>query len=78
MGDPKKISFLKAFALLSQLGLTIALPIFSGVLLGSHLDERLEGGGIYTIILMILGVLGGLMGAYQLIMNTIGPGRKKD
>lgn len=75
MGNPKKgLEIIKAFALLSQLGLTIALPIFTGVYVGSYLDERLSTGGTLTILLMILGVFGGLTGAYRLIMVSIGRG----
>ncbi len=82
MGKQKKgLEIIKAFALLSQLGLTIALPIFTGVYVGSYLDERLSTGGTLTILLMILGVFGGLTGAYRLIMVSIGRGderRKED
>lgn len=78
MGNFKKgASIVKAFALLSQLGLTIALPIFAGVFIGSLMDERLSTGGRYTILLMILGVLGGLGSAYRLIMASIGDEKKK-
>lgn len=78
MGNPKKgSSIIKAFALLSQLGLTIALPIFTGVLVGSYIDERLSTGGRYTMILMILGVFGGFTGAWRLIMVSIRDDNKK-
>lgn len=81
MSEPKKgLEFIKAFALLSQLGLSIALPIFGGFLLGRYLDNRLDSGGTWTVILILLGLFGGLGSGYGLIMTTInrGEGLKKD
>lgn len=78
---PKKgQNMMRALLLLSQLGLTIALPIFGGVLLGSRLDRQLGTGGRWTIILMILGVIGGFSGGYRLLKTAMEEqdGKKKD
>ncbi len=63
-------SGLEAFALISQLGMTLALPIVLGAVAGNWLDERLGTGMIFFLILLFLGIAGGLAGAYRLIADV--------
>jgi len=60
-------SGLEAFAMLSQLGLTMALPIPLCALAGRWLDDKLGTGMIFFVILLCLGIAGGTVGAYRLI-----------
>lgn len=60
-------SGLEAFALISQLGLTIALPIVLGAAAGHWLDEKLGTKVIFFLILLCLGIAGGFAGAYRQI-----------
>lgn len=60
-------SGLEAFALISQLGLTIALPIVLGAAAGHWLDEKFGTKVIFFLILLILGIAGGFAGAYRQI-----------
>ncbi len=72
MPEPdNRFGYLKAFALLGQLGLYIALPILGGVLIGSHLDSHFSTGGVLTVVGILLGLVSGLRGAYVLIMKSI-------
>jgi len=43
----------------ASLGWDLALPIFAGVLLGHVLDRWLGSGYVFTVGLLLLGVLGG-------------------
>lgn len=43
-------------ALITQVGLSMITPILIGVFLGQYLDKRLQTGGVFFIVLMLLGV----------------------
>lgn len=59
---------LESLTLISQLGLTIATPIVLGALAGHWIDGKLGTGMIFFLILLCLGIAGGIMGAYRLVM----------
>ena len=58
----------EALALVSQLGLTIAIPIVLGAYGGHWLDEKLGTGMIFSIVLLCVGIAGGVVGAYRQVM----------
>jgi ATP synthase protein I len=62
--------FLNNLQLLTELGLTIAMPIIVAVLIGAYLDKRFSQSGIFTIAFLIFGLSGGLIGAYRLIKKA--------
>lgn len=71
----------EALALLTQLGFTLALPIVLGALLGNFLDETFGTNVLFLIVFILLGVAGGIIGAYHLVQtvtrrNTINKSRK--
>lgn len=53
--------------LLTQIGVSIALPIAGSVYVGAYLDKRLSTGSLFLIIGIFLGVFLGITGAYRLI-----------
>jgi F0F1-type ATP synthase assembly protein I len=58
-------------ALISQLGLTIVVPILLGVVLGLFIDSHLGTRPWATLALIILGVIAGGVGVYRLISDSI-------
>lgn len=60
-------SGLEAFTLVSQLGLTIAIPILLGAVGGHWLDKKLDTGMVFFLILICLGIAGGFISAYHQI-----------
>jgi len=67
-------SGLEALTLITQLGLTIAVPIVLGAVAGHWLDGKLGTGMIFFLILLCLGIAGGFVGAYRQIITV---GKKK-
>ena len=67
-------SGLEALTLITQLGLTIAVPIVLGAVAGHWLDGKFGTGMIFFLILMCLGIAGGFVGAYRQIITV---GKKK-
>jgi len=64
------IGVLKALALLSQVGISIVVPIVICVWFGNKLDEWLGTKVIFLIFFTILGVISGFKSAYRLLMAT--------
>lgn len=52
----KKYGFLANFALVSQIGVMMVIPIILGVWLGGIIDNKLGTAPLFLIIFMILGV----------------------
>ncbi len=61
---------LEALVLCSQLGLTLAIPIVLGAVAGHWLDKKLNTGIVFLIILLLMGIAAGLLGAYNQIMSV--------
>ncbi len=66
----RTIEFLKYMSLITQLGLSMVLPIAGGAFLGQFLAVRFGTGGLLTIFLILLGVFGALMNAYKILTKT--------
>lgn len=56
-----------SLALMGQLGLTIALPLLAGALLGNYLDSRTHTSNLYLLLGLLLGLIVGIYGAYRLL-----------
>ena len=67
-------SGLEALTLITQLGLTIAVPIVLGAVAGHWLDGKFGTGMIFFLTLLCLGIAGGFVGAYRQIITV---GKKK-
>ncbi|MBM7557017.1 AtpZ/AtpI family protein [Halanaerobacter jeridensis] len=70
-----KMNFLKALALISQVGITMIVPVIAGVWLGNYLDELLHTNLIFLLVGVILGVSAGFRNAYRLIMQQQDDGK---
>ena len=64
-----KLEIAKALALITQLGLSIALPILFGVWLGNKVDTLLDTSPLFLLILIFIGIITGFSSAYRLIMT---------
>lgn len=64
-----KRSVFRSLAMVTQLGLCVLTPTILGIAAGSFLDARF--GTKVTLILLVLGVLGGGRGAYMMAKRII-------
>ncbi len=62
---------MSAMVLVGQLGLVVVVPIVVGALAGAWLDARAGTRGLFVIGLLLLGLGGGLMGAWRIVMREI-------
>ncbi len=58
---------LSALALVSQLGLVMALPIVAGVMAGVYLDDWFGSGGALVAVGVMLGLGAGIAGVYGIL-----------
>jgi len=58
-------------ALVSQLGLVVVLTILAGFVIGLFIDKYFHTSPVFTGIFTFLGIVAGLMNAYQLIMRKM-------
>jgi len=61
-----------------QLGLTMAGCIFFCFFIGRLLDNLLGTGGIFLVIFIVLGVIGGANVVYRQIMEMVVPEQSKN
>ena len=59
-------NFLKNIALITQIGFSMITPILVGVYVGQFIDKKVGTNGIFTIILIIIGVGGGFVNLFKL------------
>jgi ATP synthase protein I len=65
----RKLSDYSGFALVGEVGLTIALSMLAGVLIGRFIDGKLGTTPIATLIGLLLGLAAGIYGVYRLISS---------
>lgn len=63
----KSLKVFFAIALFTQLGLSMAIPIMAGIMIGDYLDKKQDTNGIFLIIFLLLGIFAGFLGSYRLI-----------
>lgn len=71
-----KKSVFRSLSMVTQLGLCVMTPIFLFVFAGNYIDSRF--GTNITVLLLILGTLGGARGAYVLARGMIAAEEKED
>lgn len=72
-----KYNYLKDLALVSQIGLLMAIPIFLCVFAGIWLDRHFGTDGVFLIIFILLGVLAAFRNLFTTVLGKI-DGKKKD
>lgn len=75
MKKSDKIEIGRVMALITQLGMSIVIPIIIGVYLGKFLDEKLNTGIFFTMTLIILGAIFSFYAIYKL--GVIASNRRK-
>ena len=70
-----KVNFLKALALLSQVGITMIVPVLAGVWLGNYLDKLFQTNVLFLLLGIIAGVSAGFRNSYRLIMQQQDDGK---
>lgn len=65
----KNSSQYRNIVLISQIGISIMVPVFLCLALGLWLDKRF--GTWFTVPLLIIGIAAGARNAYVLAMNTV-------
>lgn len=68
---------IKNFSLISQLGISMVVPILMCLFLGIWLDKTFGTEPLFLIIFIILGVLSSFRNMYVLTMSTIEKDKKK-
>lgn len=63
--DTKKTAIQMAYA--SSIGIAMVLMIFGGLYFGVYLDRKFESGYIFTILLLLAGIIAGFRNIYVLI-----------
>jgi ATP synthase protein I len=63
--DTKKTAIQMAYA--SSIGIAMVILIFGGLYFGVYLDRRFETGYIFTVLLLLAGVIAGFRNIYVLI-----------
>jgi len=69
-----KSKILENLALISQVGIAMALPILGGIFLGNFLDNSLKTGFIFLAIFSVLGIITSFISLFKL--TTRGTKRK--
>lgn len=77
MKHAQKRNPLENLALISQLGITMIVPIIGCFLLGNYLDTKFSTGNIFLLIFTILGVLAAFRNLFMIGMKS-GTDRKDD
>lgn len=70
--DPSGASFWRSLSVLGTVGWSIALPAAGGAWLGHRLDQRLQGGVSFTLMLLMAGVMFGSFVAWRVIREHRG------
>ena len=65
----------KGFALLSQLGFTLSVPIILCAMLGNYIDEKMNTK-VFIIVFILIGIYAGCYSSYTLLKKIMN--QKKD
>jgi|GEM_PF-2567472 len=70
--ENEELDTLNAFALLTEFGLTLGVPIIIGIVLGELIDGATGKSPLFLFIFLILGIAGGFYACYR-ELNRISP-----
>ena len=60
---------------LTQIGISMLVPILGGLLIGKFIDEKVGTSSIFMLTFIVLGVVVAFMNVYKMVMRDY---RKKD
>lgn len=66
----KKGNAMRNIVLISQLGINICVPAFICLFIGLGIDY-MAGTGFFSVVFLMLGILGGGKSAYIIAMNSV-------
>jgi F0F1-type ATP synthase assembly protein I len=69
--DRQGTQALRSLAHVGYLGFALAIPIGVGAWLGSMLDQKFGGNGIFVAACILLGVAAGVLSAYRIIAEAL-------
>lgn len=75
--DDEEIDLMNAFALLMQFGLTVAIPIIIGVVVGKFIDVSVGTDHIFMFLFIGIGILVSCYAAYREIKRFISKKKQK-
>ncbi len=67
----KDFKYLRYIALVSKIGISVALPIMVGIYFGAQLDKKLSTGSAFLIACALIGIFTGAYSAYKLLSKVI-------
>ncbi len=74
MKSDDKSNMLKNLVLISQIGISMLVPILGGGWLGTVIDKKLGTGIIFFVILIILGIISAFVTLFKI---TVGSNNRK-
>ncbi|MCT4633535.1 MAG: AtpZ/AtpI family protein [Firmicutes bacterium] len=72
----KNFHMYKNLAILSQVGLTMIIPIFAGVYIGNWVDNKL-GTRVFLFVFIIIGVMTSFLNLYKLATRSAKDHKRK-
>ncbi len=66
MDKENKSNILKNLALVSQIGISMVVPIIGGIALGNLLDKWLGTGVVFLVILSIVGIMSSFITLFKI------------
>lgn len=73
----KKASVFTNLALISQIGISMVVPIGIGLFIGKWLDGKLGTGPIFLFVFIIMGVISAFMNLFKLTETMIDKKKRK-
>jgi len=73
----RKSSVFENLALMSQIGISMIMPIIMGLYIGNWLDNRLGTGPVFLFIFIIMGIISAFISVYKLTQRQFGQKKRK-
>jgi len=70
-----KFKMYENLVFLTQIGISMLVPILGGLLIGKFIDEKVGTSSIFMLTFIVLGVVVAFMNVYKMVMRDY---RKKD
>ncbi len=73
----KKSSAFENLALISQIGISMVVPIIMSLYIGKWLDDRLGTAPIFLFVFIIIGISSAFMSVFKLTQRQFGQKKRK-